>query len=131
MKAESETQRATPRHIEDDIQEEFFRIARVVFPKLGKLLFACPNGGKRNKPEAARFKRQGVVPGVADILCLVPNGQYSYLCLEAKTKTNSQSGEQIKFQQETENAGGLYIVFRSATEGIGILKNYLSSTKYK
>ena len=34
-----------------------------------KLLFHIPNGGSRNKAEAANLKAQGVKPGVPD-LCL-------------------------------------------------------------
>lgn len=118
-------------HLEDDIQEAFFRAARIAYPKLRKLLFAVPNGGKRDKKEAIRFQRQGVVPGVSDIICLVPNEKYSYLCLETKTETNSQSDHQIEFELQANKAGGLYKVFRSAAEGIEILKEYLKFTEYK
>lgn len=118
-------------HLEDDIQEAFFSAARVAFPKLGKLLFAVPNGGKRDKKEAIRLQRQGVVPGVSDILCLIPNEKYSYLCLETKTSTNNQSDHQTSFEIQSVMAGGLYKVFRSAAEGIEILKEYLKSTEYK
>ncbi|MDR0825062.1 MAG: VRR-NUC domain-containing protein [Prevotella sp.] len=130
-KQDSDTQRAKPKHIEDAIQEAFFNTARMIFPKLGKLLFAVPNGGKRDKREAERMKKQGVVPGVSDIICLVPNKEYKFLCLETKTETNDQSDHQIQFQKEVEIVGGLYIVFRSAAEGIELLTKYLKTTKYK
>lgn len=130
-KQDADRQRTKPKHIEDDIQEAFVNTARMVFPKLGKLLFAVPNGGKRNKFEAARLQKQGVVPGVSDIICLVPNKEHKFLCMETKTEEGTQSDEQIQFQKEVEIVGGLYIVFRSAAEGIEILKNYLSKTKYK
>lgn len=130
IKAQSK-ERTKPKHEEDDIQEAFFNAARLAFPKLGKLLFAIPNGGKRNAREAARFKRQGVVRGVSDIICLVPNGQYPFLCIETKTEDGTQSDHQIIFQQESEQAGGLYLIFRSAAEGIEILKSYLATTNYK
>lgn len=131
IKQEADTQRAQPKHIEDDIQEAFFNTARMVFPKLGKLLFAVPNGGKRNKFEAARLQKQGVTPGVSDIICMVPNKEYHFLCLETKTETNDQSEHQIQFQKEVEQVGGLYVMFRSAAEGVEILKSYLSKTNYK
>lgn len=36
------------------------------YPDL-RLMYHIPNGGKRNKAEAARFKAMGVKPGVSDI----------------------------------------------------------------
>lgn len=131
IKQDAESQRKKPGHEEDDIQEAFFTPARIMFPKLGKLLIAIPNGGKRDAREAARMKKQGVTPGASDILCLVPNGKYNVLCLETKTETGTQSAEQKEFQKQIEAAGGLYLIYRSAAEGIEILKEYLSTTKYK
>jgi len=65
------------------------------------------------------------VAGAADILCLKPNKNYNYLCLEAKTEYGSQSDEQIEFQNQVEDAGGKYSIFRSVDEGLTILSNYL------
>lgn len=129
LAADSAKQRKPPNHEEDDIQEAFFDAARTIFPQLGKLLFAVPNGGKRPIKQAARFKKQGVIPGVSDIICLVPNDRYPYLCLETKTADGTQRESQIQFQEEVEQAGGLYVVFRSAAEGIEILRNYLKTSK--
>ncbi|MBF0759526.1 VRR-NUC domain-containing protein [Dysgonomonas mossii] len=131
LKEDAEKQTKSISHEEDDIQECFFKSARVIFPKLDKLLFAVPNGGKRNYPEAVRLKRQGVKRGPADILCLVPNDRYSFLCLETKTDTGTQSADQIEFQKQVEASGGLYLIYRSAASGIELLKEYLSTTKYK
>ena len=36
------------------------------YPEL-KLLYHCPNGGKRNAREAARLKKEGVKSGVPDV----------------------------------------------------------------
>jgi hypothetical protein len=130
IKQDAESQRKKSGHEEDDIQEAFFNTARMIFPKLDKLLFAVPNGGKRDAREASRMKRQGVTPGASDILCLVPNGKYSFLCLETKTETGTQSNEQKEFQRQVEAAGGLYLVYRSAASGIELLKEYLSTSKY-
>lgn len=131
IKQDAESQRKSHAHEEDDIQQAFFNAARVMFPKLDKLLFAVPNGGKRNYPEAVRLKKQGVKRGPSDILCLVPNDKYNYLCLETKTDAGTQSEDQKEFQKQVEAAGGLYLIYRSAADGIELLKNYLSTTKYK
>lgn len=128
LAADEAKERKKPRHIEDDIQEAFFRAARTIFPTLGKRLFACPNGGKRDGREAKRLAKQGVIPGVSDIICLVPNKQHPFLCLEAKTDAGDQSKHQKQFQKEVEEVGGLYVVFRSAAEGIEVLKEYLETS---
>lgn len=112
-------------HEEDDIQEEFFKQASLFFPELGKLLFAVPNGGKRNKLEAVRLKRQGVRSGVADVILLIPKGGFSSLCIEFKTQIGKQSDEQKLFQQQASEVGNKYIVCRSASQAIEELKLYL------
>lgn len=122
----NEGQRKPQSHEEEDIQGEFFEKARIIFPELGKLLFAVPNGGKRNIKEAARMKKQGVVPGASDILCLIPNKHYNYMGMECKTEKGKQSEDQKEFQKQVEAAGGFYVLFRSAREGIEILKKYLN-----
>ncbi|WP_080902932.1 VRR-NUC domain-containing protein [Parabacteroides sp. Marseille-P3160] len=114
-------------HEEDDIQKAFFRTARTLFPRLGRLLFAVPNGGKRDRIEAARMIGLGVKAGVADIICLLPSDGYTCLCLETKTPTGTQSDAQREFQEQIERVGGKYILFRSAAEGIQVLERYLNN----
>lgn len=108
------------------IQEEFFQKVPLFFPALpDKLLFAVPNGGSRNKIEAANLKRQGVKRGVADVILQVPKKGYACLCLEFKTSKGSQSDDQIEYQRQIESAGGKYVVVRSAEQGIRVMQNYL------
>lgn len=127
QKKDGEKPKKKNKHEEDDIQESFFQSVRTVFPYLDKLIFAVPNGGSRNVIEAKRLKKQGVMPGVADILCLVPNGEFKFLCMETKIQKGKQSDDQKVFQKQTEQAGGRYIIFRSAAEGIKILQEYLKT----
>lgn len=49
-----------------------------------ELMYHIPNGGSRNKIEAARLKAQGVKPGVPDICLPVPRGKYHGLYIELK-----------------------------------------------
>ena len=49
-----------------------------------KLLIHIPNGGKRSKSEAARFKAEGVKAGVSDLFLPVPKGDYHGLWIELK-----------------------------------------------
>lgn len=50
---------------EDTEQIYFVQWFRRQYPKV--LIFHIPNGGKRGKTEAARFKAMGVVAGVPDL----------------------------------------------------------------
>jgi hypothetical protein len=114
------------------IQSEFFRVFPLKFPHIpNKLLFAVPNGGSRNKLEAANLKRQGVKAGVADVILQVPAKWYNCLCLEFKTPSGKQSPEQQEFQRQIELAGGKYIVARSVQEALEEVDNYLNDGKHE
>lgn len=111
---------------EADIQSEFFNQVKLFFPYIpDKLLFAVPNGGSRNKIEAANLKRQGVKSGVADAILLIPKKGFASLCVEFKTKTGRQSDEQKEFQIQAEKCGSKYVIVRSVKEAIEKVKEYL------
>lgn len=55
------------------------------YPELG-LLFHIPNGGKRGKAEAARFRSEGVKAGVPDLMLPVARGAYHGLFIELKRR---------------------------------------------
>jgi hypothetical protein len=111
---------------ESRIQSEFFRQIPVFFPKLpNKLLFSVPNGGSRNRIEAANLKRQGVKPGVSDVILQIPKKGYASLCMEFKTKTGRQTDEQKEYQRQVEMAGSKYVIVRSVEQAIKTMRNYL------
>ena len=71
---------------EDIEQTQLFAWAQYAsgkYPELA-LMYHIPNGGKRGKAEAARFKAQGVKAGVPDICLPVPSGKYHGLYIELK-----------------------------------------------
>lgn len=81
---------------EDIEQECLLRWTEFVsgtYPEL-KLLFHVPNGGSRNKLEAANLKRQGVKKGVPDLCLPVPRGKYHGLYIEMKAKKNKPTKDQ-------------------------------------
>lgn len=81
---------------EDVIQGEFFQLVWNNFPKLHYLFWHTPNGGLRNKFEAARFKAMGVVSGVPDIIL---TGGITPICyLEFKDLKGKQGVNQKAFQ---------------------------------
>lgn len=109
------------------MQTEFFKQVPLFFPKLpNKLIFAVPNGGSRNKIEAANLKRQGATAGVADVICLIPKKGFASLCLEFKTKIGRQSDEQKEFQRQAECCRSKYVVVRSVEDAIKELQKYLT-----
>ena len=59
-------------HKEDDLQMACVRWFDLQFSVLSWALFHVPNGGFRNRHEAARFKAMGVRSGVPDLLLLIP-----------------------------------------------------------
>jgi Holliday junction resolvase-like predicted endonuclease len=48
--------------------------------------------------------------GVADIICVLPEGRVAFV--EVKTKTGKQSADQVLFQKRVEALGAVYLVAR-------------------
>ena len=114
------------RHNESNIQIACVRWFRMQHPKLARLLFAVPNGGARNAVTGAILKAEGVVPGVADLLLLVPAGPYHGLCIEMKTKTGMQSDSQTEWMTEGTEQGYAYSVCRSFADFVETINTYLA-----
>ncbi|WP_057541443.1 VRR-NUC domain-containing protein [Paraclostridium sordellii] len=64
-----------------------------IYPGL-ELIHHIPNGGKRNKLEAARLKQAGVKAGVPDLHLPVPKGEYCGLYIEMKWNGNKPTPKQ-------------------------------------
>lgn len=113
------------KHIEDDIQEACVQWFRMQYRKLDILLFAVPNGGRRNAIEASRLKKQGVTSGVSDLILLVPNNKYSSLCIEIKTDIGKQTENQKIWQARAELYNNKYVIVRSLVDFIKEINEYL------
>lgn len=113
------------KHLEDQLQIACVRYFDYAYPKLSHLLHHSPNGGKRNIREAARFKAMGVRAGFPDLILLLPNEKFNYLCIELKTKKGRQSEHQKNYQKLVENNGGKYCICREVQDFINITKDYL------
>lgn len=68
------------------------QMAYLRWPELD-LAFHIPNGGSRNKIEAARLKAQGVKAGVPDVFISVPRGGYHGLYIEMKRQVGGKMRE--------------------------------------
>lgn len=104
--------------------------AECIWPEIA-LLHHIPNGGKRGKAEAARFKAEGVKAGVPDLCLPVPRGQYHGLYIEMKAKGGKASAEQkawIAALTDQGYAAQVCIGFEEAKETI---EKYLKMEKPK
>lgn len=99
-----------------------------VYPCL-KMLFHIPNGGKRDKIEAAKLKRQGVKAGVPDMCLPFPSGKYHGLYFEMKYGTNKPTPEQKEFLKFLDSVGYKTGVCYSSIEAIELIKSYLKEGK--
>ena len=65
------------KHPESDMQMACVRWFRLQYPRHAELLFAVPNGGRRDVREAARLKAEGVVSGIPDLFLAVTHPKHS------------------------------------------------------
>lgn len=100
------------KHIEDQHQKMLFDWASHARLPTGQrirdLMFAVPNGGKRNAKEAARLKSQGVKAGVSDVFLAYPADGKHGLFIELKKPKATKSDiteNQAKWLNTTEQAG--------------------------
>lgn len=120
---------------EHNIQCACVRWFNFQWPQYRGLLFAIPNGGARSKATAGKLKAEGVVPGVADLILLVPakyrvnaylEAIFPALCIEMKTSNGRQSPEQKEWQAKVESKGYKYAVCHSLDEFMAVVNGYLT-----
>lgn len=102
--------RAKPRDLEHREQSLLFGWAyhqSGAIPALA-LLFAIPNGGRRDPITGARLKAEGVKPGVPDVCLPVRRGRYASLWIEMKAQRPdgaAVSAEQRQWLQALRDEG--------------------------
>ncbi|MDZ7876091.1 MAG: VRR-NUC domain-containing protein [Saprospiraceae bacterium] len=113
------------KHAEHDLQKSCLKWFKLQYPK--EVIFAIPNGGKRDEREAARLKAEGVLSGVADLQILSnANSDAKGLFIEMKTKNGRQSDAQQRFEIEATQRGYNYAVARNLDEFIKIVKDFFN-----
>lgn len=95
------------------------------YPEL-KWLHHVPNGGSRNRIEAAKLKQMGVKAGVADLCMPYPKGVYCGLYIEMKFGNNRQQETQKEFLADMAAAGHFVATCYSAEEAVSIIEEYLN-----
>lgn len=110
-------------------QVSLFQWAEVMqgtYPVL-RWMYAVPNGGKRNKITAAALKREGVRPGMLDIVVPCARGGFHGLYIEMKrTKGGTVSKEQKEWLEYLLEAGYLAVVCKGWEEAKEVIERYLN-----
>lgn len=88
-------------------------------------IFHIPNGGSRNKIEAAHLKRQGVRAGVPDLMLPVAKHGYNGLFIEMKVGYNKPTENQEKWIELLSKNGYLVKTCWGAKEAINLITNYI------
>lgn len=88
-------------------------------------IFHIPNGGSRNKIEAANLKRQGVRAGVPDLMLPVAKQGYHGLFIEMKVGYNKPTENQEKWIELLSKNGYLVKTCWGADEAINLITNYM------
>lgn len=86
--------------------------------------FAIPNGGKRGKVEASRFKREGVVSGAPDVVIAFDDGRTLWIEMKVR-KGGTVSPEQKKIHAELKELSHHLHVAKGAREAAEIVKDYI------
>lgn len=95
------------------------------YPEL-ELLFHIPNGGRRSKSEAARFKSEGVKAGVPDLFLPVARGKWHGLFIEMKRMKGGRVQDvQRKWIEKLRGQGYYTTVCHGWQEASEALQRYL------
>lgn len=94
-----------------------------------KLLHHIPNGGRRDKKEAARLKAQGVKAGVPDLFLPVPRQGFHGLYIEMKYGENKTTQSQRFWLEELKKQGFKTVVCYRADAAIKEIDEYMSIEK--
>jgi hypothetical protein len=89
------------------------------------LLFAIPNGGKRDKITAAKLKAEGVKAGVPDLMLPVARGGYHGLFIELKVGDNRPSQLQRDWIARLQGQGYYCAVCWDWTQAVEMFLSYL------
>ena len=117
--------RKKPGHPESELQRACVRWFRLQYP--GVLFFHIPNGGKRNAREAARFKAEGVVPGIPDLFLAEARHGFHGLFIEMKAGKNRPTPEQADAMQMLSASGYLCAVCYTFEAFKELTDNYLKN----
>jgi hypothetical protein len=108
---------------ESALQRACLKYFRLKYPNI--LIFAIPNGGKRDIITASIMKREGVIRGIPDLFIAYPNGKYSGMFIELKVGNNKPTKHQKEIMQMLEKAGYYVTICYTINEFMKEVNNYL------
>lgn len=94
------------------------------FPELG-LLYHVPNGGSRDRREAANLKAQGVKAGVPDLFLPVAKAGKYGLYIEMKWGKNKTTEKQDWWIKQLREQGYAVEICRGADEAMDVIAEYM------
>ena len=109
---------ARPRASEHQLQASLCEYLRVAQPEL--LHFAVGNGGRRPIGVAKKLKAEGVMPGVSDLIFVLPEGRTAFL--EMKVKGGRLSDEQKVFRDAVTARGHVWGIAKTFDEAMLFLR---------
>ncbi len=127
MKDKPSAKKKEPAQPETIIQQHVVRWFAVTFPDIYKTgaLFAVPNEGKRTRATASRMKAEGMFPGVADLILLLPRGGFHGACIEMKSKSGRMRPEQSEWLENRKKDGYFVVTCYSYEGAVNELETYM------
>jgi hypothetical protein len=112
---------------EEHEQIVFITRVRFLYPLLANNVMAIPNGGWRNKAQAALLKRAGVLRGAPDLLIALVRKEWPGLFIEMKrVKGGAVSPDQKIVHQALRSAGYKVEVAQGADMAWEIFEEYVN-----
>lgn len=111
--------RRDQRRQEQDLQRAIIKLLETTGAGRRCIVFHPPNGGARRRVEAAILKGMGVVPGVADLIFILPGGIAK--ALELKSEEGRLSDHQLRWGARMKELRADYAVARTLDEAVEIL----------
>lgn len=115
--------------LEDDLQSDVIDECKYIKYKNKKVadyIHHSPNGGYRNKKEAARFKKMGTKSGFPDLFLFITTDIFKGLFIEMKTGTNTVTEDQESMHRLLIEQGYKVVVVYSVKGAINAIKEYLN-----
>ena len=105
-----------PQKLRSESTEQITLFARLKHFHPNVLAFAIPNGGKRDKREAAKLKCEGVLPGVPDLMVALAKPPYHGLFIEMKRSDGGSVSKEQKAVHEKLRKEGYHTVVAYGVE---------------
>ena len=113
---------------ESALQQQCLKWFAFQYPKLAEsgLLFSIPNGANKTIAQAMKFKREGLVSGIPDLMLAVPKGIYHGLFIEMKSNKGKPSANQIKMIGKLRDQYYYVDIINSFEQFTSLINKYLA-----